>query len=69
MTVLGIAKETRVTDAHNIEPQNMLINHNSLVSQSNTNPWIRKGFTSAHYLRSHQSKVDIWISSNFPYWK
>lgn len=34
MGVLGIAKETRVTDTHNIEPQNRLINHNSLASQS-----------------------------------
>jgi hypothetical protein len=58
MGVLDIAKETRVTDTHNIEPQNRLINHNSLASQSNTNPWIRKGSTSARYLRSHQSKVN-----------
>jgi hypothetical protein len=69
MGVLGIAKETRVTDTHNIEPQNRLINHNSLASQSNTNPWIRKGSTSARYLRSHRSKVNNWIPSNFPYWK
>jgi hypothetical protein len=60
---LNIDKECRLKDIHDTEPQNRMQVHHWLVSQSNSNPWIRIGFTSAKYFRPHQksSKDYSWI--------
>ena len=44
---LNIDRECGLKDVHGVEPQNRIQIHDWLVSQSNSNPWIRKGFTSA----------------------
>lgn len=44
---LKIDKECRLKDVHGGEPKNRMQVHNWLVNQLNSNPWIRKGFTSA----------------------
>jgi hypothetical protein len=68
---LNIDKECRLQDVHGVEPQNRMQAYDWLVSQSNSNPWIRKGFTSTKYFRPHQksSKDYNWIPSDSPYWE
>jgi hypothetical protein len=72
---LNIDKECRLKDVHGIEPQeNRLAIHDFLVGQSSSNPWIRKGFSSARLFRQtpdqSQSKKDYnWIPSDSPYWE
>jgi hypothetical protein len=69
---LNIDKECRLKDIHGSEPQNRIQVHDWLVNQSNSNPWIRKGFTSAHYFRQapdqKKSKDYSWIPTDSPYW-
>jgi hypothetical protein len=65
---LAISKETRERDAHGIEPLARKTNHDFLVLESNSNHWIRRGFTSARYFRSDQVKVNDWIPRDSPYW-
>src|ERR671931_818432 len=69
---LNIDKECRLKDIHGSEPQNRIQLHDWLVNQSNSNPWIRKGFTSARYFRQapdqKKSKDYSWIPTDSPYW-
>jgi hypothetical protein len=67
---LNINKECRLKDVHGVESQNRMQVHDWLVSQSNSNPWIRKGLTSAKYFRPHQknSKDYSWIPPDSLYW-
>lgn len=68
---LNIDKECRLKDAHGIEPPNRMQVHYWLVNQSNSNPWIRKGFTSAKSFRPEQGmdKTYDWIPKDSPYWE
>jgi hypothetical protein len=68
---LNIDKQCRLQDVHGVEPQTQMQVHDWLVGQSNSNPWIRKGFTSAMYFRPHQksSKKYSWIPSDSMYWQ
>lgn len=68
---LNIDKECRLKDAHGIEPPNRMQVHDWLVNQSNSNPWIRKGFTSAKSFRPEQrmDKTYDWIPKDSPYWE
>jgi hypothetical protein len=68
---LNIDKECRQKDVHDVEPQNRMHVHDWLVRQSNSNPWIRRGFTSAKYFRPQQknSKDYGWIPSDSLYWE
>ena len=68
---LNIDKECRLKDAHGIEPPNRMQVHDWLVNQSNSNPWIRKGFTSAKSFRPEQGmdKTYDWIPKDSPYWE
>lgn len=72
---LNIDKVCRIKDVHGNEPQNYerMEIHNWLFTLSNSNPWIRKGFTSARYFRQMpdqtKSKNYIWIPSDSPYWQ
>ncbi len=72
---LNIDKVCRIKDVHGNEPQNYerMEIHNWLFTQSNSNPWIRKGFTSARYFRQTpdqtKSKNYSWIPSDSPYWQ
>jgi hypothetical protein len=70
---LNIDKECRLKDVHGGEPKDRMQVHNWLVNQSNSNPWIRKGFISARYFRQmpdeKKSKDYSWIPSESPYWQ
>jgi hypothetical protein len=68
---LNIDKECRLQDIHGVEPQNRMQVHDWLVNQSNSNQWIRKGFTSAKYFRPQQknSKDYSWIQPDSLYWQ
>jgi hypothetical protein len=70
---LNIDKECRLKDVHGIEPQNRLAVHEFLVGQSNSNPWIRKGFSSARRFRQTPDQIQLkdynWIPSDSPYWE
>jgi hypothetical protein len=70
---LNIDKECRLKDVHDVEPLNRLEVHTWLVRQSNSNPWISKGFTSARYFRQTPDQKRLkeysWIPSDSPYWK
>jgi hypothetical protein len=68
---LNIGKQCRLQDVHNMDPQNRMQVHDWLVSQSNSNPWIRRGFTSAKYFRPEQkgSKDYSWIPHDSLYWQ
>jgi hypothetical protein len=70
---LNIDKQCRLKDVHGVEPQNRLAVHDFLVGQSSSNPWIRKGFSSARLFRQTpdptQSKDYNWIPSGSPYWE
>ena len=68
---LNIDKECRLIDVHGIHPANRMGVHDWLVEQSNSNPWIRKGFTSAKSFRPEQriAKQYDWIPANSLYWK
>jgi hypothetical protein len=67
---LNIDKVCRLKDAHGDEPQERMQVHDWLVSQSNSNPWIRRGFTAARYFRQNQKKLKDynWIPRDSPYW-
>jgi len=69
---LNIDKECRLKDIHDSEPQNRIQLHDWLVNQSNSNPWIRKGFTSARYFRQTPDQKKLkdysWIPTDSPYW-
>jgi hypothetical protein len=70
---LNIDKECRLKDVHGIEPEDRLAVHDFLVGQSNSNPWIRKGFSSARFFRqtpdqTQPEKDYNWIPSDSPYW-
>jgi hypothetical protein len=45
--------------------------HDCLVNQSNSNPWIKKGFKSAKSFRPEQkmAKNYHWIPPNSPFWE
>ena len=66
---LNIDKVCRKKDIHGIEPQNRMQVHNLLVNKSNSNPWIRKGFTSARFFRQDQKDLKdySWIPLDSPY--
>jgi hypothetical protein len=70
---LNIDKECRLKDVHGIEPQDRLAVHDFLVGQSNLNPWIRKGFSSARLFRQTPDQTQLkdynWIPSDSPYWE
>jgi hypothetical protein len=70
---LNIDKECRLKDVHGIEPQDRLTVHDFLVGQSNLNPWIRKGFSSARLFRQTPDQTQLkdynWIPSDSPYWE
>ena len=66
---MNIDKECRLKDVHGSELQNRMQVHAWLVSQSTSNPWIKKGFASAHHFRRDQPKDNSWIPSDSPYWK
>jgi hypothetical protein len=70
---LNIDKECRLKDVHGGEPKDRMQVHNWLVNQSNSNPWIRKGFTSARYFRQTPDEKKLkdysWIPSESPYWQ
>ena len=72
---LNIDKECRLKDVHGIEPQDRLAAHDFLVCQSSSNPWIRKGFSSAPLFRQtpRQKQLKVvkdynWIPPGSPYW-
>ena len=67
---LNIDKVCRLKDAHGDEPLERTQVHDWLVSQSNSNPWIRRGFTAARYFRQNQKKLRgyNWIPRDSPYW-
>jgi hypothetical protein len=69
---LNIDKECRLKDVHGSEPQERLTVHDFLVGQSNLNPWIRKGFSSARLFRQTPDQTQLkdynWIPSDSPYW-
>jgi hypothetical protein len=67
---LNIDKVCRLKDAHREEPLERTQVHDWLVSQSNSNPWIRRGFTAARYFRQNQKKLNSynWIPRDSPYW-
>jgi len=68
---LNIGKQCRLQDVRNMDPQNRMQVHDWLVSQSNSNPWIRRGFTSAKDFRPEQkgSKDYSWIPHDSLYWQ
>ena len=68
---LNIDKECRLKDAHDIEPLDRMQVHDWLVNQSNSNPWIEKGFKSAKSFRPEQKMARNydWIPPDSPYWK
>jgi predicted RND superfamily exporter protein len=68
---LNIDKESRSKDVHGAEQLNRIQVHEWLVNQSNSNPWIRKGFTSAKLFRPEQrmDKDYDWIPKDSPYWE
>ncbi len=72
---LNIDKQCRLKDVHGIEPQeNRIAFHDFLVGQSNSNPWIRKGFISARLFRQTPDQTQLkkdynWIPSDSPYWE
>ena len=67
---LNIDKVCRLKDIHGIEPQDRMQVHSWLVNKSNSNPWIRRGFTAARYFRQNQKKLSgyNWIPRDSPYW-
>ena len=67
---LNIDKVCRLKDAHGDEPLERTQVHDWLVSQSNSNPWIRRGFTAARFFRQNQKKLSgfNWIPRDSPYW-
>src|SRR5215469_2244776 len=67
---LNIDKLCRLKDAHGGEPLARIQVHDWLVSQSNSNPWIRRGFTAARFFRQNQKKLSgyNWIPRDSPYW-
>jgi hypothetical protein len=70
---VNIDKQCRLKDVHGIEPQDRLAVHDFLVGQSNLNPWIRKGFSSARLFRQTPDQTQLkdynWIPSDSPYWE
>jgi hypothetical protein len=70
---VNIDKQCRLKDVHGIEPEDRLAVHNFLVGQSSSNPWIRKGFSSARLFRqtpdqTQPEKDYNWIPPGSPYW-
>lgn len=67
---LNIDKVCRLKDAHGDEPLERMHVHDWLLSQSNSNPWIRRGFTAARFFRQNQKKLSgyNWIPRDSPYW-
>ncbi len=55
---LNIDKVCRLKDIHDIEPQGRMQVHNLLVNKSNSNPWIRKGFTSGFFRQDQKNLKD-----------
>ena len=70
---LNIDKKCRLKDIHGIDPIDRMPVHNWLVNQSNSNPWIKKGFSSARYFRQtpdqKKSKDSRWIPPDSLYWQ
>jgi len=71
---LNIDKVCRSKDIYGNEPQDRTqILHNWLVNKSNSNRWIRKGFTSARYFRQTPDQKNLkdysWIPLESPYWQ
>jgi hypothetical protein len=71
---VNIDKQCRLKDVHGIEPQDRLAVHDFLVGQSSSNPWIRKGFSSARLFRqtpeqTQPEKDYNWIPQESPYWE
>jgi|GEM_PF-1218052 len=67
---LNIDKVCRLKDVHGDELIERTQVHDWLVSQSNSNPWIRRGFTAARFFRQNQKKLSgyNWIPRDSPYW-
>jgi hypothetical protein len=67
---LNIDKVCRLKDADGDELLERMQVHDWLVSQSNSNPWIRRGFTAARFFRQNQKKLSgyNWIPRDSPYW-
>jgi len=67
---LNIDKVCRLKDADGDELLERMQVHDWLVSQSNSNPWIRRGFTAARFFRQNQKKLSgyNWIPRVSPYW-
>jgi hypothetical protein len=70
---MQIDKVCRLVDAHG-KPFNKEYSmgiHSELVELSNTNPWIRKGFSSAKSFEPNQQKDKTydWIPKDSPYWE
>jgi hypothetical protein len=68
---LNIDKECRLKDTHDIEPLDRMQVHDWLVNQSNSDPWIEKGFKSEKSFRTRtkMAKNYDWIPPDSPYWK
>ena len=70
---VNIDKQCRLKDVRGIEPEDRLAVHDFLVSQSSSNPWIRKGFSSARLFRqtpdqTQPEKDYNWIPPGSLYW-
>jgi len=67
---LNIDKECTLKDADGDELLERMQVHDWLVSQSNSNPWIRRGITAARFFRQNQKKLSCynWIPRDSPYW-
>ena len=70
---VNIDKQCTLKDVHGIEPQDRLAVHDFLVGQSVSNPWIRKGFSSARLFRQTPDQTQLkdynWIPSDSQYRK
>lgn len=56
---LNIDEECRLKDVHGREPKDRMQVHNWLVNQSNSNPCIRNGFTSAPQLKQSWARPSV----------
>jgi hypothetical protein len=69
---MNIDKACRHKDINNITPHNRMEIHDYLVKQSKSNPWIKKGFTSARFFRQTEDQMKLkdftWMPDDSIYW-
>ena len=69
---LNIDKACRKVTAQrtNINQEHRFAVHSWLLEQSPSNPWIKKGFSSASRFRQNEKDMKdyTWIPSDSPYW-